>query len=70
MVTSENNIKPYLTEEEIKRAKMCISNIDDKLLAIATEVNNTEHPYKGYLKEKIDSLLHDAKVIFNMCSKE
>ena len=57
---------PYLNEDEIKRAKMCVANIKDKLYAIEKEINETQRPYKHYLKEKLDSIIWDTKVLNNM----
>lgn len=59
----------YLDEEEKNRAKMCIVNIIDKLQAIDTELNTREKPYKTYLKEKMDSINWDIKVLNNMINK-
>lgn len=42
----------YLSKEEIKRAKMCVLNIQDKLGSVASEINTREKPYKHYLQEK------------------
>ena len=61
--------KPYLDEEEMNRAKMCITNIQDKFEAIKTELNN-EKAYKGYLKEKLDSIQWDVNCLLNMCNSE
>ena len=60
----------YLDEEEKNRAKMCVVNITDKLQAINTELNTREKPYKTYLKEKMDSINWDIKVLNNMINKE
>ena len=59
----------YLDEEEKNRAKMCVANIIDKLQAINTELNTREKPYKTYLKEKMDSINWDIKVLNNMINK-
>lgn len=59
----------YLDEEEKNRAKMCVANIIDKLQAIDTELNTREKPYKTYLKEKMDSINWDIKVLNNMINK-
>ena len=59
----------YLDEEEKSRAKMCVANITDKLQAIDTELNTREKPYKTYLKEKMDSINWDIKVLNNMINK-
>ena len=56
----------YLSKEEIKRAKMCVLNIQDKLGSVASEINTREKPYKHYLQEKIESILWDANVLMNM----
>ena len=60
---------PYLTEDEKRRYEMCLRNIEDKLKALKTEAEN-ERPYKHYIKEKIDSILWDAKVIENLTNTE
>ena len=57
---------PYLDEDEIKRAKMCIYNINDKMESISNEILNSEKAYKSYLKEKIDSIYNDIKVLKSM----
>lgn len=59
----------YLDEEEKNSAKMCVANITDKLQAINTELNTREKPYKTYLKEKMDSINWDIKVLNNMINK-
>ena len=59
----------YLDEEEKNRAKMCVANITDKLQAISTELNTREKPYKTYLKEKMDSINWDIKVLNNMINE-
>ena len=59
----------YLDEEEKNRAKMCVANIIDKLQAIDTELNTREKPYKTYLKEKMDSINWDIKVLNNMINE-
>ena len=59
----------YLDEEEKNRAKMCVANIIDKLQAIDTELNTREKPYKTYLKEKMESINWDVKVLNNMINK-
>lgn len=59
----------YLTNEEVKRAKMCTSNIQDKLQAIISELNN-KHAYKTYLKEKMESITWDVKCMNSMLSEE
>ena len=63
------DIKPYLEDDEIARAKMCISNIEDKLNAIKSEVYNTAHPYKKYLDEKLQSIIFDTKCLDSMINK-
>lgn len=63
-------LKPYLEEEEIKRAKNCVNNIMNKLNAVQSELNTREHPYKTYLKEKLDIILYDTKCMLDMCNKE
>ena len=59
----EDEVLPYLNEEESKRVKMCLYNINDKMEAVNTEVLQSERAYKSYLKEKIDSIYNDIKVI-------
>ena len=59
----------YLDEEEKNRAKMCVANIIDKFQAIDTELNTREKPYKTYLKEKMDSINWNIKVLNNMINK-
>lgn len=60
----------YLNADEIKRAKMCIANIEDKLNAVKTEILSREKPYKDYLKEKLDSMNWDVQVLISMIEKE
>lgn len=57
---------PFLNENEIKTAKMCVANIKDKLYAIEKEVTETQRPYKHYLKEKLDSIISDTRVLNSM----
>ena len=60
--------KPYLEKFEIERAKMCLSNIDDKLKSVNAEIQN-ERPYKYYLIEKLNSVLTDTNVLIYMCKE-
>lgn len=60
-----NEKLPYLDEKEKERFEMCLRNIEDKLNALKCE-SEKEKPYKHYIKEKIDSILWDAKVIDNL----
>lgn len=62
----ENDI---LTKDEIKRAKMCLVNIKDKLRAVESEINK-EKAFKYYLKEKLDSITWDINVLNNMVKEE
>lgn len=59
----------YLNEDEIRRAKMCVSNIKDKLQAVASELTLVEKPHKKYLKEKLDSITWDVNVLNNMVNE-
>lgn len=52
----------YLSEEEKRKAKMCVENIKDKLQAIESELDN-DISYKVYLLEKIESICWDSNVI-------
>lgn len=61
--------KPYLEGYDIPRAKECAWNIQDKLNAIVTELEQ-EKPYKGYLQEKLQSILHDTKCLLSMSERE
>lgn len=56
----------YLNEDEIKRAKMCLANIEDKLKAVKTEITTSQKPYKSYLREKMNSITWDVNVINHM----
>lgn len=61
------SIKPYLIEEEIKRAKMCIYGIDDNMQAIRTEILTNKKPYKSYLMEKLKAIKTDLNCLIAMC---
>lgn len=61
--------KPYLEGYNISRAKDCAYNIQDKLNAITNELEQ-EKPYKGYLKEKLESILHDTECLLSMSERE
>lgn len=54
--------EPYLDEDEKRRYEMCLRNIEDKLKALKAEAEK-ERPYRYYIKEKIDSIIWDAKCI-------
>lgn len=58
-----------LSKDEKERVKMCISNILDKTSAIMSEIEE-DRSYKYYIKDKIDSVLWDSKVIQSLCAKE
>lgn len=59
----------YLNEEQIKRAKNCIYNIQDKLNAIENELSK-EKPYKYYMNEKLTSIKWDMNCLISMCEEE
>ena len=59
----------YLNEEEKESARMCISNIEDKLLSIKNEIS-LNMSYKGYLLEKLKPILNDTKCLINICEEE
>lgn len=58
-----------LTELEIEKAKMCVSNLVDKIRAIDIEMLGS-NPHKSYLNEKLQSILWDTNVLINICSNE
>lgn len=58
-----------LNEDEIRRAKMCVANIKDKLQAIESELERS-YSYKYYIAEKIDSVCFDSNCIKRMCEVE
>lgn len=58
----------YLDKWEIERANMCIANIKDKMQSVDFEVLGRK-PYKLYLLEKLNSVLHDVNCLINMCEK-
>ena len=60
--------EPFLDEYEKRRYEMCLRNIEDKLKALKAEAEK-EKPYRGYIKEKVDSILWDAKCIDNMTNR-
>lgn len=60
-------MESMLNKEEIERAKMCILNIEDKMVSIRTEIVNVDSPYKPYLLEKLNSISHDVNCLINMC---
>ena len=60
----------YLDEDNIKRAKMCIANIEDKLKAVKNEVETAHKPYKSYLREKMSSITWDVNVLNNMIKED
>lgn len=55
----------YLDQNEQKRMKLFISEIEDKMYAIKVELQN-ERAYKSYLKEKMDSINWNIKCINNL----
>lgn len=61
--------EPFLDEYEKRRYEMCLRNIEDKLKALKVEAEK-ERPYRYYIKEKIDSILWDAKCIENMTRQD
>ncbi len=56
----------FLNDEEVKRAKLCVANIKDKMLSVDNEINNTNKPCKSYLREKLDSITWDVNVLNKM----
>jgi len=61
---------PYLTEEEKKRGKMLIREMDDAMNALRTELNETQHPYKHYIKEKLRVLQTDVPCLASLLEDE
>lgn len=60
----------FLNEEEKARATFCTMNIKDRLQAVMRELEVREKPHKGYLKEKLESMLWDTQVLMNMVSND
>lgn len=56
----------YLNKDAVKKAKMCVANIKDKLQAIETELLTREKPYKSYINEKLSSITWDVNVLNSM----
>lgn len=56
----------YLNKDGVKKAKMCVANIKDKLQAIETELLTREKPYKPYINEKLSSITWDVNVLNSM----
>lgn len=60
----------YLDEDQIRRAKMCVCNIEDKIKAIRQEVYNSPKAYKTYLREKVSSIYYDAMCLNRMVEED
>lgn len=58
-----------LSELEIERAKMCVSNLVDKIRAIDIEMLKS-NPHKSYLNEKLQSILWDTNVLIEICKND
>ena len=60
----EENL-PYLTDEERKRGKMLVSEIDDLLNSVRNELSdsNPGKAYKSYLNPKIQGLITDINCL-------
>lgn len=56
----------YLDEDEMKRAKMCVANVLDKIKAIDSELLNKK-AYKNYILEKMNSIDWDITCLKSMC---
>ena len=61
---------PYLTEEEKERAKMLIRETDYAMDALRKELNETEHPYKHYILEKLRILQTDIPCLASLLEDE
>ena len=59
-----------LNQNELKTAKECVYNIQDKINAINTELNYKDNAFKGYILEKLSSILHDTECLIGICSEE
>lgn len=57
-----------LSEAQKERAKFCLANIKDKLVAIEQELH-LENADKHYIGEKIESVYWDTKCIKSMCEE-
>lgn len=66
----EDEEKPYLNETQINIGISALNNIEDKLMAIRNELITRERPYKNYLREKLDSVYWDVKVLMNMTNED
>ena len=66
----EDEEKPYLNETQINTGISALNNIEDKLMAIRNELTTREKPYKRYLREKLDSIYWDVKVLMNMTKED
>ena len=58
-----------LDKYEIQRAKMCVSNLVDKIRAIDIEMLKS-NPHKSYLNEKLQSILWDTNVLIEICKND
>lgn len=54
---------PYLTEQEIKRAKMLITEIEDLFNSIKVEIFTNKKPYKSYMSEKLNGVITDINCL-------
>lgn len=61
---------PYLKEEEIQRAKMLIREMDYAMNALRKELNETTHPYKHYIAEKLRILQTDVPCLASLLEDE
>lgn len=61
---------PYLKEEEIQRAKMLIREMDYAMEALRKELNETKHPYKHYIAEKLRILQTDVPCLASLLEDE
>lgn len=64
-----NNL-PYLTEEEKKRGQMLIREMDYAMNALRKELNETTHPYKHYIAEKLRILQTDVPCLASLLEDE
>jgi len=58
-----------MEDYELRKAKDCLYNIQDKLDALRNEINRG-NPYSGYCLEKLEPIKHDVECLISMFKEE
>ena len=59
----------FIEGDDLSRIKLFVNDINDKMLSITNEVNQTV-AYKGYLNEKLSKVIEDVKILDSIINEK